>query len=292
MSISINKLIQQRTKGVATGFVADATNTFVNNLFRGKQQQSNILSRRDTNTRLQTIAQDIYYDNIKRPATQAVYTSGVNRSYLDQMESKKTSGFAVADDWRVKLDLGKNNQTFYKSPLLSPLAETKGVVFPYVPQLAVTHNANYIPTAITHANFAHYTYSNSDIAAINIQGDFTAQTDAEGNYMLAVIHFFRTVTKMYFGKDTGPQAGTPPPIVFLSAHGSLFQRVPVVVTSFTSTFPGDVNYLYIPTAKGSTRVPTMMTLGVTVQPVFNRQQAKDFSLNNFAKGNLLNQGYI
>lgn len=291
MSISINKLVQQQAKGVATGFVADATNTFVNNLFRGKQQQSNILARRDTNTRLKTIAQDIYYDNIKRPASQAVNTSGVNRSYLDQMESKKTSS-TLEDDWRVKLDLGKKNDSFYNSPLLRPLVGTGGVVFPYVPQLAVTHNANYIPTAITHANFAHYTYSNSDIAAINIQGDFTAQTADEGNYMLAVIHFFRTVTKMYFGNGDGALAGTPPPIVFLSAHGSLFHRVPVVVTSFTSTFPSDVNYLYVTAEQGATRVPTMMTLGVTVQPVFNRQQSKDFSLNKFAEGKLLKTGYI
>ena len=98
---------------------------------------------------------------------------------------------------------------------------------------------------------------------------------------------------MYFGEDQTPRAGTPPPILFLTAHGPmLFNRVPVVVTSFVSTFPADVDYLYVNSAQGQNRVPTMMSLAVTVQPVFNRQQSKTFSLDKFVNGSLLKSGYI
>jgi hypothetical protein len=294
--MNLGKIVQQQAKGVATNFVADATSTFINNLFGGNRPPPNFLTRRDFNTRLATIASALYEDN-KRPASQAMYVSPVNPYQVDvNVESQlKTGGLRITEntDWRVRLDLGTKNQQFYTSPLLLPLKETKGVVFPYTPQLAITHNATYIPSQITHANFQHFTYSNSDVGAINITGDFTAQNEDEGKYLLAVIHFFRAVTKMYFGGDQSPQAGTPPPILFLTAHGPmLFNRVPVVVTSFVSTFPADVNYLYVNSSQGQNRVPTMMSLAVTVQPVFNRQQSKTFSLDKFVKGGLLTSGYI
>jgi hypothetical protein len=295
--ISTSKVIQQQVKGVATNFVADVASTFVNNLFGGNRPTPNFLVRKDGNFRLATLAENLYYDNEKRPASNAMYVAPVNPYRVDvNVENGiKTGNIRVTEktDWRVRLDLGKTNNNFYKSPLLLPLQKTNGVVFPYTPQLAITHTATYVPSPITHANFQHYTYANSDVGAINITGDFTAQNEVEGQYLLAVIHFFRAVTKMYFGGDKSPRAGTPPPILFLTAHGPmLFNRVPVVVTSFVSTFPSDANYLYVESAGGQTRVPTMMSLAVTVQPVFNRQQAKTFSLDKFVNGGLLTQGYI
>jgi hypothetical protein len=294
--ISTGQLVKQQAKGVATGFVSDVTNTFIGNLFRRKQPPSNILSRRDIQTRLATIRAPLYEEN-KLPAAYVIKYSSVNPYAADvSVQStalNRNKSLPVQADWRVKLDLGKGNSSFYTSDLLKPLKDTQGVVFPYTPQLVVTHSANYIATAITHANFQQHTYSNSDIAAIQIAGDFSAQNEAEGNYLLAVIHFFRTVTKMYFGNSSSAPPGTPPPILFLSAHGpQLFDRVPVVVTSFVSTFPADVDYMYIKNTEGQTRVPTIMNMSVTVQPVFNRRQFKTFSLDQFAKGTLLGQGYI
>jgi hypothetical protein len=294
--ISTTKVIQQQAKGVATNFVADVASTFISNLFGGNRPPPNFLVRQDYNKRLTTIRDALYQDN-KRSAKNAMYVSPVNPYQVDVNveQGLKTGGTRITEktDWRVKLDLGAKNQKFYDSPILLPLKQTAGVVFPYTPQLSVTHSATYMPSQITHANFQHYTYSNSDVGAINITGDFTAQNEDEGNYLLAVIHFFRSVTKMYFGEDQSPRAGTPPPILFLTAHGPmLFNRVPVVVTSFVSTFPADVNYLYVKSSQGQTRVPTMMSLAVTVQPVFNRQQSKTFSLDKFVKGDLLKSGYI
>jgi hypothetical protein len=295
--ISTGNLIKQQAKGVATGFASDLTSTFISNLFRRKQPQTNILARRDSQTRLATIRSNLYAQNAL-PAADVIQRSAVNPYARDenpeQMTILRNGRLATAKtDQRVKLDLGAGNRTFFTNKILEPLVSTAGVVFPYTPQLVVTHSANYIATPITHANFQHYTYSNSDIAAIQISGDFSVQNNTEGQYLLAVIHFFRTVTKMYFGNNSSAPSGTPPPILFLSAHGTqLFDRVPVVVTSFVSTFPADVDYVFVNGAKGQSRVPTSMNMSVTVQPVFNRRQSKSFSLDRFATGDLLAQGYI
>jgi hypothetical protein len=60
--------------------------------------------------------------------------------------------------------------------------------------------------------------------------------------MLAVIHFFRSVTKMFYGKDE--QRGTPPPLVYLAGFGDFqFKEHPCLVASFNYTLPNDVDYI-------------------------------------------------
>ena len=60
--------------------------------------------------------------------------------------------------------------------------------------------------------------------------------------MLAVIHFFRSVTKMFYGQDA--QRGAPPPLVYLTGLGEYqFSAHPCVVASFTYSLPNDVDYI-------------------------------------------------
>jgi hypothetical protein len=77
-----------------------------------------------------------------------------------------------------------------------------------------------------------------------ITGDFTAQNTVEANYMLAVIHFFRSMTKMFYGQDQNPSRGVPPPLCYLSGYGPYqFDNHPVVITNFTYNLPVDVDYI-------------------------------------------------
>lgn len=151
-----------------------------------------------------------------------------------------------AADWRVKLQLAKSADYLYKAtppgPLLKPLADTDGVIFPYTPVIETAYKAKYSYSDLTHSNYKGYFYQSSNVEEITVRGTFTAQDTAEAQYLLAVIHFFRSVTKMFYGKDA--QAGTPPPLVYLSAYGKWqFNRHPCVVTTFGYTLPQDVDYI-------------------------------------------------
>ena len=58
----------------------------------------------------------------------------------------------------------------------------------------------------------------------------------------AVIHFFRSATKMFYGQDA--LRGAPPPLVFLSGLGQYqFNEHPCVVQSFQYNLPKDVDYI-------------------------------------------------
>lgn len=151
-------------------------------------------------------------------------------------------------DWRVKLRLAGSANYLYKDPeinqdgILWPLNVSDGVVFPYTPQIQTTYGANYNAYDLTHSNYRGYFYQNSYVDEIQIQATFTAQDTSEANYMLAVIHFFKSVTKMFYGQDA--QRGMPPPLVFLQGLGEYqFNLHPCVVKTFNYQLPNNVDYI-------------------------------------------------
>lgn len=155
------------------------------------------------------------------------------------------------EDWRVRLQLAPSANYLYnvatKDDLLYPLKGTNGVIFPYTPVINSAYRANYDPADLTHVNYKQFFYRNSSIDEISIQAEFTAQDTTEANYMLAVIHFFRTVTKMFYGQDGkggGPSAGTPPPLCYLSGYGQFqYSDHPLLISQFTYNLPNDVDYI-------------------------------------------------
>ena len=246
-------------------------------------------------------------------------------------------------DWRVKLRLAPGANYLYKAEqpgILQPLAVTDGVVFPYTPQINTNYQANYSTYDLTHSNYRGYFYQNSYVGEISIQATFTAQDTYEANYLLAVIHFFRSVTKMFYGQDA--ERGAPPPLVYLQGLGQYqFNLAPCVVSQFTYNLPTDVDYirsgstningtnlqfrrdrqdlptnpfssawqrlttaglskggLFSPPAPATlgtdrpTYVPTKIDLSLTLLPMQSREQvSKQFSLKQFANGDLLKGGF-
>ena len=159
----------------------------------------------------------------------------------------KQSGNA---DWRVRLSLGPNAQYLYNAGapagtaagILAPLAATDGVIFPYTPSITTTYTANYEQYDLVHSNYRGIYYKNSRVGDIQIRGTFTAQDTKEADYLLAVIHFFRSATKMFYGQDA--ERGTPPPVCLLNGLGQYqFSDHPVVISSFNYTLPNDVDYI-------------------------------------------------
>ena len=246
-------------------------------------------------------------------------------------------------DWRLRLSLATQSDYLYNAAapgILSYLKPTDGVIFPYTPQITTSYKANYSNYDLTHSNYRGYYYQNSYTDALTVTGTFTAQNTQEANYLLAVIHFFRSVTKMFYGQSQ--HVGSPPPICYLNGLGEYqFNKHPVLVTQFSYTLPNSVDYIRAgspnnlqlnqnslrpktntanpalssvqrlataflnkgasqntrppptgPNTNNPTYVPTKMDIVVTLMPVQSRTQvSQQFSLENFANGNLLRGGF-
>jgi len=275
-------------------------------------------------------------------STQSEVTTGVIQAN-NQETNSNLSQMPVNTDWRVTLRLAPNASYLYKSSnagLLEPLKNTNGVVFPYTPSINTNYKANYNTYDLTHSNYRGYFYQNSYTDAVSLNATFTAQSTSDAAYVLAVIHFFRSVTKMFYGQDA--QRGSPPPLVFLSGLGDYqFNNHPCLVTNFNYVLPADVDYIssgspnnlglnlqplqnlysttlnavaptvtrlataFLPPGaqnavpaplqallSNPTYVPTKMEMQISLLPVQSRSQvSKQFSLQNFANGNLLKGGF-
>ena len=150
-------------------------------------------------------------------------------------------------DWRVRIRLAPNSNYLYNDVdpgILAPLKASDGVIFPYTPQIQTAYSANYEQYDLVHSNYRGLFYKNSRVGDIQIRGMFTAQNTTEANYLLAVIHFFRTITKMFYGQDQNPNNGVPPPLCYLTGLGAFqFDNHPLVINSFNYTLPNDVDYI-------------------------------------------------
>jgi hypothetical protein len=282
-------------------------------------------------------------------STQALADAGRAAALRDQARQQQTvrsqrQNKAQAGDWRVRLRLAPQSNYLYNDPqcgpVLWPLRNTDGVIFPYTPSIDTAYKAEYEAYNLTHSNYRGYFYKGSYVDPVNIKAMFTAQDTSEANYLLAVIHFFRSATKMFYGQDA--QRGSPPPLVYLSGLGDFqFNEHPCVISQFNYNLPNDVDYIRaqsggtngtnlqvqrnrqtiagnplsyalqrlatVGLTKGAldnrlasntlglddpTYVPTKMDINLTLYPIQSREQvSKQFSVKNFANGNLLKGGF-
>ena len=257
----------------------------------------------------------------------------------------------AADDWRVRLSL-PSWPSFQTSPVLKPLQNAGGLIFPYTPSITMASTATYTTVDTVHTNYAFRAFQTSDPGAITITAPMNVEDPTQGLYWIAAVHYLRSLTKMFTGND--PKAGNPPPVVMLNGYGNfVFKNVPVVVTSFTSTLDDKCDYIGVPvvgsaagtvqgiadqaaaladtiggvfgsiagvtdvvsevaggvgqvaalgalfgaggsTSGGTSYVPTKSQFTVTLQPVYSRNSARNFSLDRFVEGGYLTNpfGYI
>ena len=249
------------------------------------------------------------------------------------------------NDWRVRLSL-PNWVSFKNSPVLKPLKDAGGLIFPYTPQIQIRSSASYQDVLTTHTNYTFRAYQRSDPGQISITAPMYVEDSEQALYWIAALHYLRSVTKMFMGND--PKAGNPPPIVFLNGYGTyVFKNIPVAVQSVDIQLTSDCDYVgtevtgsaasaigniadnfggladtlgaTLPGLSGITSsissiaggvgqvggllgafglggtvsggrayAPTKSTFSVILQPVYSRDSARKFSLDQFVTGGYIN----
>jgi hypothetical protein len=150
-------------------------------------------------------------------------------------------GDANANDWRVRLSLA-NWSSFKTSPVLTPLKDAGGLIFPYTPKISIHSGASYTPVSPVHSNYAFHAYKHSDPGKILITAPMYVEDSTQGLYWIAMVHYLRSLTKMFTGND--PKSGNPPPVIFLNAYGNyVFKNVPVVVTDMRVELDNTCDYI-------------------------------------------------
>ncbi len=202
---------------------------------------------------------------------------------------------AIDTDLRVRLRAqpGQADAVYGSSAsdnILSILHQTGGMLFPYTPTISQEQSVDYKSIDLVHANGDINAYSRTPSVTLNVTGKFTVQNQREGEYLVAVLHFLRTVSKMHFGEQD-ENAGLPPPVLYFHGYGPyMYNGLKVVLKSHSFTLDDTVDYVDVVTDGGSvtTRVPSMLTislsLGVEQSPRLMKSQ---FNLEDFRTGALM-----
>jgi len=188
---------------------------------------------------------------------------------------------------KTMLMLKPGAQGLYQTPAGAP-----GIVFPFQPDVSYSQPVNYNTYDLTHTNYGFHAYRNTPSPMLQVTAQFASTTDEEGRYTLASIHFLRSVTKMWFGinESTPPGPGTPPPVLEFSSFGSrMFSRVPVVVSSFATTFDSGVDLKLV----DGQSIPVIMTFAIDLMVQVNPDRQKnEYSTSSFVSGSAYSQGFI
>lgn len=191
------------------------------------------------------------------------------------------------NDWRVSLSIP---YAISSSPLFKAFdATSKKLIFPFTPTILFGNSANYSQIHPTHVNYPYNAYENSQVDSITITGEFYAETEEDAYYWIAVLHYLRTMTKMFYGD--GPQAGNPPLIARLNGYGRhVLNNVPVLVGNFTTDLPAEVDYIKVNVQEQANYVPVQSTITVTLLPQYSRSTQANFNLQKFANGEYTSSG--
>lgn len=194
-----------------------------------------------------------------------------------------------SNDWRVNLSVPTEIRS---DPILSVFKGNR-LVFPFNPTILFGASANYSQIHPTHSNYVYNAYENSQTDQITINAEFFNETEADCRYWIAVIHYLRTMTKMFYGE--GSLSGNPPLLCRLNGYGShVLNNIPVVISNFTTDMPNDIDYLGVDINGEINYVPTQSLVTVTVLPQYSRRNVSEFNLIDFAKGGFIGepQGFV
>lgn len=160
--------------------------------------------------------------------------------------------------------------------------------FPFTPTITVNSSTNYSGYDLTHSNFQQRAFQMSNNTEISLVAPVVARSVAEADSIITAAQFFRSAMKMGFG-ESDPLKGFPPPILRLYAYGH-FVNVPVVIRDFTHNLDNDVDYV---SASGDMSIPISSTFVLSLSTTYSPNNVRDnFSVSDYASGNLRNKGYI
>ena len=227
-----------------------------------------------------------------------------NINVIDQQGAKPDN-----IDWRARLRPKNGGESLIyglendPNGLLAPLKKTGGLVWMETPLIFLAGLNEYNEHLAHGMNYPVVTYNYSRPPTLPITADFFANDVYEAQYLLAIIHFCRSVTKAYFGEAAIDQGryGTPPPVMlfeYMGDHG--FNKVPVVVRDYNLQLPNDVDYIPVKSKiagsdspEQTTYVPVRFNLQINLTPAYTpKKTRKKFDVEAFRNGKLYKDGFI
>lgn len=157
------------------------------------------------------------------------------------------------------------------------------IYFPVVPNITLSHKANYSEIDIVHSNYPFVAYKNSKPDDITISCEWPVESIDDAKEWLTMVRIGRTLTKMFYGQSI--DAGQPPPICTLkgfsfSENPTVLPDMPVICKSFQFELNNEVGYVGVE----KEYVPRSSNVTFTLTTVYPRVAQRSFDIQEFSEG--------
>lgn len=114
----------------------------------------------------------------------------------------------------------------------------------------MSYAVNYETTDIPQSNVQYNSYKNSPPPSIDVTAHFTADEKSQAKHMLSAIWFLQALSKCdvgdgktYYTTTVKSGGGLPPPVLYFNAYEQMIENIPVVLKSFSFSYPDDIDYI-------------------------------------------------
>ena len=164
---------------------------------------------------------------------------------------------------------------------------TELVVFDVSPSIGETRQANYEEVSIAHHPGSILRFRSSSARSWSVEAKLVSRTPEEAANNLRQLNLIRGWTMPYYGNSQKDKLGAPPDVLKFSAYGAqVIEEHPVVLESYNTSWPNDVDYIQTTYDSEAVPFPVLMTVSLTLKESWSPIEFSSFNLDDYKLGNL------
>lgn len=206
---------------------------------------------------------------------------------------------------KVLTQIGSSSGEFFDAELIPPTKEMKvtitqepnygvsPVVFDVMPTISEDGGATYDSFTPVHHPGEILKYTGSSARSWQVSAQLICRNTSEASRNLEILNTIRAWRMPFYGQGTeetdAALLGAPPPILTLSAYGSLvIGPVKCVMESYSVSWPNDVDYLPAvdPLTKESKPFPVILSVNINLKESWAPKEFSGFSLREYQRGDM------
>lgn len=206
---------------------------------------------------------------------------------------------------KVLTQMGSSRGEFLDAELIPPTKEMKvtisqepnhgvsPVVFDVMPTISEDGGATYDSFTPVHHPGEILKYTGSSARSWQVSAQLICRNTSEATRNLETLNTIRAWRMPFYGQGTEETSaellGAPPPILTLSAYGSLvIGPVKCVMESYSVSWPNDVDYLPAidSVTKESKPFPVILSININLKESWAPREFSEFSLKEYQRGDM------
>ena len=223
------------------------------------------------------------------------FFTGDNTGAADKLKNSLLPNTSVNDDVAniISQAAGSdvNSESFFVK-LQSAIFPDDVVIFNVTPTITETRAATYEEVGIVHHPGQILRYKSSTPRGWTVQVKLVTRTPQEATANLIALNLIRSWVMPYYGEGTNnafaDKLGAPPDILYFSAYGpKMIPPHPVVMESYNTSFPPDIDYLPTDGSLGEiVPFPVLLTIDITLKEAYSPKEFSSFDIKAYKTGNL------